>query len=129
VSNYNIVWYREDKRVLLCEFEKIETWGDFYEMVRLEFAILDTVSHKVHIIFHVHEASTALPRAIPNVKHMLETIHPNESVKIVVNAPTMFQVFYNVVHKVYRGLDKEYRFVRSMAEADAVIESLMAVPH
>jgi hypothetical protein len=126
MSKFNVVWYREDKRVLLCEFIKIESWDDFYEMVKLEFAMLDTISHKVHIIFNIREASTSLPRAIPNLKHILELVHPNERVKIVVNAPTMFQVFYNVVHKVYKGLDEEYRFVRTMAEADRVLDDLLS---
>jgi hypothetical protein len=115
-----IRWDDPEQTILLCEIDDPWTWEEFTSTVKQQIAMMETVDHRVHTIFHIKSPRLNIHGgAISHLKRLMEMTHPNEDQHLIVGAPGLIRSLISTLHKVYglRQLVESYRFVATLDEA------------
>lgn len=113
-------WHDETQTIIHIEIQNPFNWDDVYRAIDAEFKMLDTVHHRVGILFDGRNTRSLPPGMLPNVQSMLKMVHPNESIKVFVGSGVVYKLFstlFSILAKQDRELTRDYRFTESMEQA------------
>jgi hypothetical protein len=89
--------------------------------------MLDTVHHKVDIITVSYDPMFP-PNAIPNLRRVIERVHPNERYKILVNTSGFIRHLFEIVGKLNYKKARQWYFTETIEEAEALLAKLRNQP-
>lgn len=113
----SIRWYNQDRTIILWEQFSLVTWAVTRSQQETLFAMLDEVSHTVDIIALVHEPYS-VKHVVPNLKRLITRVHPNEGIKVVVNAESYTQEIFSIMGRVNHAAAASWHFVATLQEAE-----------
>jgi hypothetical protein len=122
-------WANPEKTILLCTYNTDDwTWTDFYDAMKRQRELLDTVDHaKVHIIVDVRN-SRLLPKGgslVSGSRSLSDQKHPRQGHTVVVGASNLISAIVNVAGKLMGEHRKEMHLAKTMEEAHETIAQLM----
>ncbi|MCC6612623.1 MAG: hypothetical protein IT320_04035 [Anaerolineae bacterium] len=125
----HISWLDDEHTIILCSGEGHWTWEDFAEGVQRAVALMNTVSHRVDLIYD-RKLGSYPPRGsgLPHYKDALQRMPENAGMHVFVGAMhTVIQVTMRLFFRLYgRFIDDEMagRFVvaDSVESAKALID-------
>src|SRR5262249_38213986 len=92
-------------------------WEVIHSQQEMLFAMLNEVSHVVDIIILVHEPHS-VRQLVPNLKRLIARVHPNEGVKVVVNAESYIQEVFSIMGRVNHSIAVSWHFVATLEAAE-----------
>ncbi len=125
MGTYEISWHNDEKTIILEQVTGQWKWEDIYEMIQRQFAMMDTIEHKAHVILIAPEGYIPVPAdALFHLQKIIGVVHRNEGLKILVGAPRLIETLFSMIGRVYklRDLLADYAFAGSMEEALTIIE-------
>ncbi len=94
-------WENDEKTVLLNIYEGAWTMDDFYLAVQQTNALLDSVSHRVNIIFDVAKSPNFPKGFMGAIRTQSQKPHANNGIMVIVGINAFVRVFYDMFTKVY----------------------------
>lgn len=121
-ERFKISWYDEAKTILLCEVTSQWRWEEAHTVIKSMNAECSTVNHGVYSVFNFHTNTSLMPQggsAIPNIRALINTQHPNDELIIFVGISNMVTTFIGIAGQVYgmRNILAGFRFVHTMDDA------------
>src|SRR5687768_8621228 len=86
VMGHNIRWDNDDKTVVFQEYTDGATKDDLYALVRESAAMIQTVTHTVHLIIDERKVSLLLTTA--DLAYIEERMPKNQGVVVIIVAPS-----------------------------------------
>lgn len=123
-----ISWYDEERTVLLCEVFKRWTWDEAHKVIKeLNDVWCSSVNHGVYTVYVFGPSAALLPyggSAIPNIRRLINTEHPNDQLIIFANAGALVTRLINIAAQVYglRSVVSKFRFVPTLDAALREVE-------
>lgn len=119
----SIRWYNPEKTIILWERHDQTTWDDLHLKYNDVYTMLDSVNHPVDIIFY-SRVSSVPSNALPYLTRLLEREHPNERMRVIVNASSHLMRLLDIL--MIRRADKTDKvyFVKTLEEAVALIRKV-----
>jgi hypothetical protein len=119
-----IIWGNAAHTVLLCELPEQWAWDDFYEMHSRYWSMVETVPHRVHVIYHFLSGKINVPPLV--LLHMPELMrmsHPREDRTVLVGTSIFAKRFLNVLASMgLREFTERFSFVETLPEAYQQLE-------
>jgi len=130
-ERFKISWYNPEKTILLCDVRERWQWDEARTVIKSMNDHCSTVNHGVYSVFNFHEHTSLMPQgggAIPNLRALIDTGHPNDELIIFVGISNLITTFISIAGQVYgmRNLLSKFRFVPTMEEAMAEIQKHQA---
>ena len=122
-----ISWYNRTKTVILWERFDRSSWEEFHNTQDQLFKMLDTVSHKVDVISVSYDPMFPA-NAIPNLKRVIDRVHPNEGYKVLVNTSGFIRHLFEIVGKLNYKKSRQWYFTDTIEEAEALLAKLRNHP-
>jgi len=116
-----IAWDNEEKTALLYIFDTHWTWDDFYAAKAQAYGQIDTVQHKVGVIFDAPEKITLPANMITHSKSAVSKTHANTAVVVVVVRNLYLRTMLSMVMKLSKKAAETLRLVSSLDEARALV--------
>lgn len=119
-----VYWHDPEKTIVVFEFGEEWTWDDFYAAAAEEEALLDTIDHKVSVIFYSLTSLVKIPdNALNHLRKLVNMAHPKEDLLVVVSGPPLLHSLMDVLKRVYRL----NRFLANYIYVDTLQEALDAI--
>ena len=96
---HRIEWDNKEKTVVLQAYEPGATKDDLYELAKKSAEMLNTVSHKVHLI--IDETNIHLMLNTTDVKFLESNVPPNQGVVVMI-VPKGTQKYKEIVQAMSR---------------------------
>ena len=116
-----VIWDNEEKTMLRYIFDVRWSWDDFYGAKVEAYSLLDTVHHKVGVIFDT-PAKVVLPsHLITHSKSAISKTHANTSVVAIVVPNTYARTMLAMVMKLSKKAAETLRLVSTLDEARTLV--------
>jgi|FLYN01.1.fsa_nt_gi hypothetical protein len=116
-----ITWDNDEKTILRYSFDTHWTWDDFYTAKAEAYNQIDTVQHKVGVIFDAPEKITLPANMITHSKSAVSKTHPNTCIVAVVVRNLYLRTMLSMVMKLSKKAAETLRLVSSLDEARALV--------
>jgi len=115
-------WFDEQQRILLVDIIDCTqwTWDEAYETIARQVAMMQTVKHEVHTIFHFQSPPKFTTRGlVKNLGNLMNTHADNEGLSIFIGTSHLFNYILETTGKLTANnwLLGKYRFVHTQEEA------------
>lgn len=122
VETTRISWYDEAHTILMCDVFKRWTWDEAHKVITELNQWCSTVNHGVYTIYVFGSSANLVPyggSAIPNIRRLINTEHPNDQLIIFTNAGALVSRLINIAAQVYglRSIVSKFRFVPNLEAA------------
>ncbi len=120
-----IVWDNDEKTILRYIFDTHWTWDDFYAAKAEAYSQIDTVPHKVGVIFDAPEKITLPANMITHNKSAVSKTHANTAIVVVVVTNLYLRTMLTMVMKLSKKAADTLRLVSSLDEARALCHEIL----
>lgn len=121
-----IVWDNDEKTILRYIFDTHWTWDDFYTAKAEAYRQIDTVPHKVGVIFDAPEKITLPANMITHSKSAVSKTHDNTAIVVVVVTNLYLRTMLTLVMKLSKKAAETMRLVSSLDEARTLVYQILA---
>lgn len=91
-----VIWDNDEKTIVRYNFDSQWTWDDFY-MARSEaYDLIDTVNHKIGVIFDAPANMKLPPNMITHSRSAINKTHDNTHVVVAVVSSTYVRAMLNM---------------------------------
>ncbi|MCA9913308.1 MAG: hypothetical protein KC496_08155 [Anaerolineae bacterium] len=94
-------WHNNDQTILYATVPTEWTWEDAYVMIERIYQLQETVNHPTDIIFDLRHINPLPKSAIPNLRRMLNSEHPNDRLNIIVTRDTFLRQMLELVVRTF----------------------------
>ena len=117
-------WGKEDKTVILFELDHRWDWEEFYPLYQEYVEMIESVPHRVNVIYHLVEKSTQLPPLILlHMPRLMRMTHPREDRSVVVGRMQFAERFLAILGNMgLREYTERYQFVDTLDEAYQLLD-------
>lgn len=119
-------WEDDTHRCIRYDISGIWTWDELYAAVDEVNAMLDTLDYPVLFITNMGEAVSSPPGLAVQIRNFMKLRHRNAGATVLVIRNPFWITLYDVISRVNPTLREQYRVVRTVDEAYAVIEQWQA---
>jgi hypothetical protein len=128
-----VIWDNEDKTAICIVYRQPWTWQDFDAAVKQMLTLLDSMSHKVDIIFDIREGGTPPAGAMLRFKRVATINHPNGGKLIFVSSrflTVLIEGIISVLAKAFSGVWQapDFSFVSTLEEARRLLREQRQIP-
>ncbi len=116
-----VIWDNQDKTVLRYIFDTHWTWEDFYTAKGMAYSMIDTVPHKIGVIFDAPHGITLPSNMLTHSKSAVNKLHPNTSCVIVVVSNLYLRSMLTMVMRLSRKAAETLTLVSTLDEARALV--------
>jgi hypothetical protein len=114
-----IRWDNKEKTIIVFEMDQRWEWDEFYPLYRKYVSMMDSVPHRVHIIYHLVDKSTRIPPLILlHMPRLMRMTHSREDRSVVVGRMQFAERFFAILANMgLREYTERYQFVDTLDEA------------
>lgn len=119
-----IRWDNKEKTIIVFEMDQRWEWDEFYPLYKKYVGMMDSVPHRVHIIYHLVDNTTRIPPLILlHMPRLMRMTHPREDRSVVVGRMQFAERFFAILANMgLREYTERYQFVDTLDEAHAVLD-------
>jgi len=122
---YRIYWQDEARSVCVIQsLTRRWTWDHALVAVEALDATVRSVAHGVYVVYLFEMGKNMMPRGggtVNNLQRLMSHYAPNTLMILFVRPDPSLRVFADVVTKTFRMLNRNYRFLSSIEDAQALI--------
>jgi len=124
-----VVWDNPARTILRYDFSDRWTWKDIYAAKIIGDAMVESVPHKVGVLYVLPPGATLPDNAIPNVRSLIKNAHRRVYVSVVVSNSIYVKTIYNVLRQVYRPLTKNFLHADNLDRAHTLLNDMNPQRH
>ncbi|MEZ4672145.1 MAG: hypothetical protein R3E39_29920 [Anaerolineae bacterium] len=121
----SVCWGNDTKTIILIELHGNWNWHHIESVTEDYLKLMNSVEHRVHLIFHPVDNKFRLPtNALSRIPSLIEMTHPREDQTVLVAHSPLIKGILNIVGRVH-GLQEaiaKYHFAKTLAEAYDILE-------
>lgn len=118
-------WGNDEKTIILIELFDNWNWLDLEIAAEDYLALMNTVKHSVHLIFHPVDNKFRIPaNALGRIPKLMELTHPRENQTVIVGYALVLKNVLGIIKRVYsfNELVDKYHFANTLEAAYALLE-------
>jgi hypothetical protein len=112
-------WGNKEKTQILFEMDERWEWDEFYPLYKRYITMMDSVPHRVHVLYHLVDKSTRIPPLILlHLPRLMRMTHEREDRSVIVGRMQFAERFLAILGNM--GLSEyteRYQFVDTLEEA------------
>lgn len=114
-----VKWGNKDRTCLIFEMDRNWDWDEFYAVYKKYYAMVETVPHRVHVIYHMIEPRLRFPPLVLlHMPKLLRMSHPRQDRSVVVGRIQFAERFLAILGNMgLREYTERYHFADSLDEA------------
>jgi hypothetical protein len=112
-----IVWDNDEKTILRYIFDTHWTWDDFYKARSEAYNHIDTVQHKVGVIFDAPVNMSLPPNMITHSRSAINKTHDNTLIVVAVVANGYVRAMLSMVRKLSKKAAEKMELAPTLDEA------------
>ena len=121
-----VVWDNDEKTIIRYVFDVRWTWDDFYAARTDAYNLIDTVQHKIGVIFDAPPNVTLPPNMITHSRSAISKTHENTHVVVVVVGNTYVRAMLTMVRKLSKKAAEKLELAPTLDEARALVRERLA---
>jgi hypothetical protein len=124
-----VAWDTEEQTAICLVFDKPWTWDDFEDANRQMLTLLNSVQHKVDIIFDISNAGFPPSGALQRFKKVAQNHHPNTRLLVYVGGKEFVMNFLKLMVVIYGKAFQPpaFNFAGTLTEARELIRQKTAL--
>ena len=124
-----VFWENDQQRIIRWEFDGKWTWVEVYQASQESVAMRKQVGRNAVVLIDQRKATNAVPSgAIHHLSNLIHLGRDDRRLMVIVTPFEFYHQLARVILGVYRDLGRKIIMVRTIEEADQILEPYRSEP-